>query len=147
MIRKLVASLLINGLMLQPIQQVLEPLYAAEAPVRLASAAAEPKAMPVPEETTVAAEQEKIGEAQVSEASTTEDLGLGVFVGFADNATPSVNFPTPWQGAPNVVYIGGGAPVNAGAIRLDNHSGAPLTIDRVDIDLRSSDGFCHDDRA
>jgi RHS repeat-associated protein/uncharacterized repeat protein (TIGR01451 family) len=139
MLRKLLAILLVNGFMLEPVQQVLQPLYASEPAVRLASLGSEPKAEPFPEKAEtapVAAEQREVREAQVIDFATAGDLGLAVFVGFADNATPSVDFPTPWQGSPNVVYIGGGAPVNAGAIRLDNHSGAPLTVDRVDVDLQ-----------
>lgn len=62
--------------------------------------------------------------------------GLDVSVAFADNATPSASFPTPWQGAPNVLYLGGGTPVNAGAIRIDNTSGAPVPVDRVTVDLQ-----------
>lgn len=61
-----------------------------------------------------------------------------VFAGFADNSSPSINFPTPWQGSPNTIFIGGGAPVDAGTIRLDNSSGAPLTIDSVSVDLQRS---------
>jgi RHS repeat-associated protein len=59
-----------------------------------------------------------------------------VFAGFADGSSPSANFPTPWQGSPNTVFLGGGSPLNAGAIRLDNTSGAPLTIDSVSVDLK-----------
>jgi RHS repeat-associated protein/uncharacterized repeat protein (TIGR01451 family) len=59
-----------------------------------------------------------------------------VFAGFADSSSASANFPTPWQGAPNTVFIGGGTPFSAGAVRLDNSSGAPLTIDSVSVDLR-----------
>jgi RHS repeat-associated protein len=61
-----------------------------------------------------------------------------MFVGFADSSSPSANFPTPWQGSPNTIFLGGGAPVDAGAIRLDNSSGAPLTIDSVSVDLQRS---------
>ena len=50
---------------------------------------------------------------------------VGVFVGYADSSAPSLNFPTPWQDSPNIVFIGGGAPVNAGAIRIDNPGSVP----------------------
>ena len=138
-LRKLVSILLIQGLVLQPVQQVLQPLYASEPPVRLAGLPSEPDAASVlddAEPAPGAAGQEEVGEAQALDFATAEDLGLAVSVGFADSATPSVDFPTPWQGSPKVAYIGGGAPVNAGAIRLDNNSGAPLSIDRVDVDLQ-----------
>src|SRR5438874_11035468 len=41
---------------------------------------------------------------------------IGVFVGYADSSGPSLNFPTPWKDSPNIVFLGGGTPVNAGAI-------------------------------
>lgn len=63
---------------------------------------------------------------------------VAVFVGFADSSSPSANFPTPWQGSSNTIFIGNGAPVDAGAIRIDNSSGAPLTIDSVSVDLQRS---------
>src|SRR5437016_452667 len=61
---------------------------------------------------------------------------IGVFVGYADSSAPSLNFPTPWQDSPNIVFIGGGAPVNAGAIRIDNPGSAPLTVDSLSVDLQ-----------
>jgi RHS repeat-associated protein len=61
---------------------------------------------------------------------------LGVFVGYADNARPHPAFPTPWQGDPNVVFIGGGTPVDAGAVRLDNPGDSPLAVDNVVVDLQ-----------
>jgi RHS repeat-associated protein len=67
--------------------------------------------------------------------------GLEVFAGFADSSSPSVNFPTPWQGSPNTIFIGSGSPVTAGALRLDNTSGAPLTIDSVSVDLQRSNAL------
>ncbi|HET9285264.1 MAG TPA: RHS repeat-associated core domain-containing protein [Candidatus Angelobacter sp.] len=60
---------------------------------------------------------------------------LGVSVGYADNLRANSNFPVPWQGSPNVVFLGGGPSFDAGAVRLDNLSDAPLTIDSVVIDL------------
>ncbi|HZR29627.1 MAG TPA: RHS repeat-associated core domain-containing protein [Terriglobales bacterium] len=59
---------------------------------------------------------------------------LAVSVGYADNLRPNPNFPVPWQGSPNVIFIGGGV-FDAGAIRLDNLSNAALTIDKVTVDL------------
>jgi RHS repeat-associated protein/uncharacterized repeat protein (TIGR01451 family) len=59
---------------------------------------------------------------------------LAVSVGYADNLRSNPNFPVPWQGSPNVMFIGGGV-FDAGAIRLDNLSSAPLTIDKVTVDL------------
>src|SRR5262249_4401014 len=53
-----------------------------------------------------------------------------------DSSSASANFSTPWQGSPNVVFIGNGTPVNAGAIRIDNPGSTPLTIDNVSVDLQ-----------
>src|SRR6185437_14000930 len=60
---------------------------------------------------------------------------LSVSVGYADNLRANPNFPVPWQGSPNIVFLGSGPSFDAGAIRLDNLSNAPLTIDSVVIDL------------
>lgn len=64
--------------------------------------------------------------------------GISLFAGFADSSSASANFPTPWDKSPNTVFIGAGAPMNAGALRIDNTSGAPLTIDSVAVDLQRS---------
>ena len=59
-----------------------------------------------------------------------------ISVAYADDQGTAVNFPVPWQGAPNVLFLGGGTPVNAGVIRIDNPTGAPLSIDKVTVDLQ-----------
>jgi YD repeat-containing protein len=66
---------------------------------------------------------------------------LGVYVGYADNARPHPAFPSPWQGDPNVVFIGGGTPIDAGAVRLDNPGDTPLAIDKVVVDLQRTYPF------
>jgi hypothetical protein len=54
---------------------------------------------------------------------------ISVFVGYADNLRPSGFFPTPWLGDPNVVSeTPTGQSLDAGAIRIDNTSGASVTI-------------------
>lgn len=63
---------------------------------------------------------------------------VSVFVAYADTSTPSLSFPTPWNNSPNTIFIGSGDPTNAGALRIDNPSGAPLTIDSVAVDLQRS---------
>ena len=60
---------------------------------------------------------------------------LAVSVGYADNLRANPNFPVPWQGSPNIVFLGSGPSFDAGAIRLDNLSDAPLTIGSVVVDL------------
>ena len=62
-------------------------------------------------------------------------VALAVYVGYADDLRPSANFPVPWAGAPNVVYIGTPSPLDAGAIRLDNNTDAPMPVDNVTVDL------------
>jgi RHS repeat-associated protein len=62
--------------------------------------------------------------------------GLELFVGYADSFRPNEAFPTPWQGDPNVVFVGAGPIYDAGAIRLDNTTGSPLQIDKVVVDLQ-----------
>lgn len=61
---------------------------------------------------------------------------VNVFVAYADSLRPSGFFPTPWKGAPNTVFIGGGNSIDAAAIRLDNPTGIPLAVDGVGVDLQ-----------
>ncbi len=59
-----------------------------------------------------------------------------VQVGYADNLRPSGFFPNPWQGNPSVTnFIGAanGVSFDAGAVRIDNTSGAPLLINDVSV--------------
>ncbi len=79
--------------------------------------------------------------------------GLSVFVGYAEdketiNPDPAT-FPVPWAGSPGVTFLGGTVPgqsacgtlatcYDAGAIRLDNPSAAPITVSRVTVDDHSS---------
>ncbi|HEX7153857.1 MAG TPA: Ig-like domain-containing protein [Thermoanaerobaculia bacterium] len=134
-LRPLLAVLLVDILTLQPLAPT-RPLYAAvaanPAPVTRASVA---ESAPAPELT--ATEKSAVAVPQTDAfVAAVDAAALDLFVGFADSATPSPNFPTPWQGAPNVVYLGGGNPVNAGAIRIDNPSSAPIAIDKVTVDLQ-----------
>lgn len=69
--------------------------------------------------------------AMMLQAST-----ISVSVGYADSSSSSLNFPTPWQGSPNVVFVGNGTPVSAGAIRIDNPGATPLAVDSVSVDLQ-----------
>ncbi len=62
-------------------------------------------------------------------------VALAVFVGYADDLRASANFPVPWAGSPNIVYIGTPSPIDAGAIRLDNNTDAPMPVDNVTVDL------------
>jgi hypothetical protein len=63
-------------------------------------------------------------------------VALAVSVGYADNLRPSGAFPVPWQGAPGVVFLGQGPVFDAGAVRLDNATDQPLSVDQVSVDLQ-----------
>jgi RHS repeat-associated protein len=136
-VRRFVALILAELLLGQPLQTLRQPLtnVAFAAPRTATMLAATPQAFP---EADDAAPDAETAQPQAASESVYAAAGtaLDVFVGFADSATPSANFPTPWQGAPNVLYLGGGSPVNAGAIRLDNPSGAPVVVERVSVDLQ-----------
>ena len=62
--------------------------------------------------------------------------GVEVFVGYADNlrANPT-NFPTPWDGSPNVTFEGctGSCSFDSGAVRIVNNSASPVTINSVAV--------------
>jgi len=62
--------------------------------------------------------------------------GIDVFVGYADTERPSVFFPAPWLGDPGILDVGHamGQLFDAGAIRIDNNTGAALTVDNVTVD-------------
>ncbi|HEX3155413.1 MAG TPA: Ig-like domain repeat protein, partial [Candidatus Angelobacter sp.] len=65
-----------------------------------------------------------------------QDSPLEVSVGFADNSSPSANFPEPWnESNPLVNFVGSGTVYHAGAIRLDNPRSLPVTVDSVKVDL------------
>ncbi|HEV8579091.1 MAG TPA: Ig-like domain-containing protein [Thermoanaerobaculia bacterium] len=130
-IRRLLALFLLEWFILQPFQLARPQLHAMEPADAYARAASEATA---PAEAARAEEAAEL--ASLDAVSAADTAGLEVFVGFADSTSPSASFPTPWQGAPNVTYMGGGAPVNAGAVRLDNVSGVPVTVEKVTVDLQ-----------
>ena len=43
--------------------------------------------------------------------------------------------PSPWLGSPGVIFIGTSTNWDAGAIKLDNPSNQPLTVDSVTVDI------------
>lgn len=64
--------------------------------------------------------------------------GVEVYVGYADTARPNpVNFPTPWQGSPNVTYQGctGSCEFDGGAVRIVNDSTTAQTVNAISITL------------
>lgn len=72
------------------------------------------------------------GAAQQARASG----GVQVFVGYADSLRPNiVNFPTPWEGSPGVIYEGcspsSSCVFDAGAARVVNNTGSPVIVNSV----------------
>ena len=64
--------------------------------------------------------------------------GVEVYVGYADTARPDpVNFPTPWEGSPNVVYQGctGSCEFDGGAVRIVNDSTTAQTVNSISVSL------------
>jgi hypothetical protein len=91
--------------------------------------------------------------AAPARAAGTGAGGLLVSVGYAEDKetnTPNpASFPVPWQGSPNVVFLGG--PVvgqtqcgtlpscfDTGAIRLENPTAADIAVSGVSVDIHSS---------
>ena len=79
--------------------------------------------------------------------------GLDVSVGYAEdkeiNTPDPTAFPVPWAGSPGTIFLGGTVPgqtacgtltvcYDAGAIRLDNNTAAPIAVSSVSADLHSS---------
>ena len=63
-------------------------------------------------------------------------VAMAVYVGYADNLRSTPNFPIPWNGATNTVFIGTASPYDAGAIRLDNSTDVPIAVDSVTVNLK-----------
>lgn len=76
------------------------------------------------------------GAAQYAYVSPNAGSPLCVFVGYADNLHgTSSNFPSPWQGSPNVAFAGSGPSFDGGAVRIDNASNQPVALTSVSVDL------------
>lgn len=61
--------------------------------------------------------------------------GLVVSVGYADDLhSTGLQFPTPWFGSPNTIFIGrhDGNPIDDGAIMLFNPTASTITVDKVE---------------
>jgi hypothetical protein len=133
-VRELTVLLVIQSLLIPAVNPASPPVVAAK-PARvtapLARAAAQGPGVPAP-----TPEVSPSASTEAASGGTNELVGADISVGYADNSTPSVNFPAPWQGSPNVILFGGGSPINGGAIRIENTSSAPLVVDKVEVDLR-----------
>jgi hypothetical protein len=60
---------------------------------------------------------------------------MKVFVAYADGLRGDPTVPSPWDGDPGVVFIGGGTDFDAGAIRIVNPSANALTIGDVWVEI------------
>jgi RHS repeat-associated protein len=61
---------------------------------------------------------------------------LSLYVGYADGTRPAGTvFPFPWNGSQGVTYVGDSASTDTGALRFDNNSSQPITLDKVTVDL------------
>ena len=57
-----------------------------------------------------------------------------IYVGYADNLRSNPFFPSPWNGSPNTTFLGSTTPgtiFDAGAILIQNTSGAAITVNDV----------------
>jgi hypothetical protein len=71
-------------------------------------------------------------------SSQTPAPGIQVFVGYADNVrSDPVNFPTPWNGSPNVTFEGcpSDCTFDGGAVMLLNNTAKQVTVNSVEIDV------------
>lgn len=75
-----------------------------------------------------------IGALVMASAAAVHAGTVDVFVGYADNLRASGFFPTPWLGNPNVFSETPMAQsFDAGAIRIDNNTGAAITISNFQV--------------
>ncbi len=62
--------------------------------------------------------------------------GLVVSVAYADGSPDGLNFPRPWAGAPDVIFVGNctsGVDCDTGAIRIDNHTPNTAVLNDVSV--------------
>jgi hypothetical protein len=60
---------------------------------------------------------------------------MKVYVGYADGIRGDSTVPSPWDGDPGVIFVGGGTNFDAGAIRIVNPSAQPLTVGDVWVQI------------
>lgn len=75
-----------------------------------------------------------VGALVMASAAAAHAGTVDVFVGYADNLRPSGFFPSVWLGDPNVFsQTPSGQTLDSGAVRLDNNTGAPITISNFQV--------------
>jgi uncharacterized repeat protein (TIGR01451 family) len=70
--------------------------------------------------------------------------GLTAYAGYADGLRAGGSiFPFPWSGSPNTVFVGctGSCSFDGGAVRLDNTTGHPVTVNSLTVDFGPSCRF------
>jgi len=75
------------------------------------------------------------------EVGTGTASGLNLSLGYAYGDGTSPNFPSPWQGSTGVNFVGSpraDGTWDSGALRLDNPTGSPVTLDHVTVDVGST---------
>ena len=71
---------------------------------------------------------------RVAAAGFPSDLTL--YVGYADNLRASGFFPQPWDGSPNVNFVGcTGCTYDSGAVRIANSASSAATVDDVSVTI------------
>lgn len=140
-----ILSRLLRVVLIWPLTLCSLPGYATEVPAGEWRPIRDLNAAPDPRPAAIG----HLPECQMQAASITAVTGLparllrtppavSVIVGHSDTSRPSANLSKPRSCSPNTILIGGDDPTNAGAVRRDNPSGAPLTIDTVLVDLQKS---------
>ena len=122
-----------NRILMARVEPVTSPLVApaaASSSVKL-SPSASPNNLALEFALTPLNKAAPVSPAMVMVQSPPQIAGLAVFVGYADNLRANPNFPVPWQGSPNTVFIGQGPEFDSGAIRIDNNTSSPIHIDDV----------------
>jgi hypothetical protein len=80
--------------------------------------------------------------ALIAAQGTASASSINVFVGYADGLRGVGFFPNPWQGDPNVTFVGTtGGGDDAGAIRIDNTGSTAITIDDINVTLFGGASF------
>lgn len=78
--------------------------------------------------------------SQLSLTMTVVSVNAGSYnlsTGYADTVRPAgaSSFPFPWNGAANTTFVGSGSPYDTGALRFDNNTNQPITLNQVTVDI------------
>ncbi len=78
--------------------------------------------------------------SQLSLTMTVVSVNAGPYnlsTGYADTIRPAgtSSLPIPWNGAANTTFVGAGSPYDTGALRFDNNTNQPITLNHVTVDI------------